>query len=145
MTRSLCAVVAEQLGRLAVSSLATVSESAPKLRTVTIIHREGQFWFTTYATSEKTKELALNAHVAFLHSFSAEAGSGYVRVEGVAAPITDSDVKREVGDYAGFIGKYWTDSDDPLFALYRIRPEVVRYLAPGEMEERIVDWADQRP
>ncbi|MFC1707421.1 pyridoxamine 5'-phosphate oxidase family protein [Planctomycetota bacterium] len=140
MGESIAPEVMRHLGKLAISSLATIKEDAPTLRTVTIINQNGRFWFATHASSRKASQIKENPKVSFLQPLQEGENQGYVRVDGEAVSVSDVGVKKEIGDCAGFIEKYWSGVEDPNYALYEIKPESVVYLKPGEMEEQPVDW-----
>jgi len=114
--------------------LATAEADQPRVRPVTLLDIDEKFWIATSPRSAKTRQILRNPNVEFCIPLKEECGQGYVRIAGVAAVISDSTVRDEIGQRIPFLKDHWEGPDDPNFCLLRITRVEVEYLKPGEME-----------
>ncbi|MEW5827176.1 MAG: pyridoxamine 5'-phosphate oxidase family protein [Candidatus Bipolaricaulota bacterium] len=113
--------------------LATSEGDQPRVRPVTLLNLDRKFWIATGTRSAKARQMRRNPNVEFCLPLTAECGQGYVRVSGLASAVSDPDTREKIGQQIPFLGEYWTGSDDPQFALFRITRVEIEYLKPGEM------------
>ena len=114
--------------------LATAEADQPRVRPVTLLDIDEKFWIATSPRSAKTRQILRNPNVEFCIPLEEECGQGYVRIAGVAAVVSDSAVRHEIGKRIPFLKDHWEGPDDPSFCLLRITRVEVEYLKPGEME-----------
>ena len=112
--------------------LATAESDQPRVRPVTLLNIDEKFWIASSPRSTKVRQILRNPNVEFCLPLSAECGSGYIRIAGVASVVTDSDVKASIGGRIPFLDQYWSGIDDPNFCLIRITRVEVEYLRPGD-------------
>ena len=121
--------------------LATVEDKQPKVRPVTLLYIDEQFWVTTNINSSKTKQIIENPKTEFclfLEDKENPYNSGYIRAEGIAKITKDRDTKLKVGQKAGVFGTFFKDADDPNYALMEITPKRIEYIRPNEKERHII-------
>ena len=114
--------------------LATAEADQPRVRPVTLLDIDEKFWIATSPRSAKARQILRNPNVEFCIPLEEECGNGYARIAGVAAVVTDSAVRAEIGGKIPFLKEHWTGTDDPNLCLIRITRVEVEYLKPGEME-----------
>jgi len=112
--------------------LATAEADQPRVRPVTLLNIDEKFWIATTPQSAKSRQIRRNPNVEFCLPLTADCGTGYVRVSGVASTVTDPDVRDKIGSQVPFLAEHWSGVDDPNFALTRITRVEVEYLRPGD-------------
>ncbi len=117
--------------------LATWDGECPRVRPVTLVRDGLSFYFSTGRMDNKSKQIASYPRVEFLVLLKKEF-TGYLRVSGKAVEMVGPE-KHEVWKRGkGFdLKQYWEGGlDDPRCIMFRIVPDSVRLLVPGEMNER---------
>lgn len=113
--------------------LATSEAEQPRVRPVTLLNIDQKFWIATGTRSAKARQMRRNPNVEFCLPLDTECGNGYLRIAGLATSVTDPETREAIGKEIPFLREFWTGSDDPQFALFRITRVEVEYLRPGEM------------
>jgi len=113
--------------------LATAEADQPRVRPVTLLNIDEKFWIATSPQSAKSRQIRRNPNVEFCLPLTADCGTGYIRVSGVASTVTDPGVRSTIGSQVPFLTEHWSGVDDPNFALIRITRVEVEYLRPGDM------------
>lgn len=121
-------------------SLATVEGNQPRLRPMTLIVKDGRFYFATGSQDNKTKQLDGNSKAEFCLLLSSGQNTGYLRGCGKMQKVENLETKKDVADWAEFIYDYWKEASDPDFVLYELHLKQMRYMVPGEMNETVVEW-----
>ena len=121
-------------------SLATVEGDQPRLRPMTLIVKEGRFYFATGSQDNKTRQLDGNNKAEFCLLLPSGQNTGYLRGSGKLKKVQNLPEKKDVADWAEFIYDYWKEASDPDFVLYELELRQIRYMPPGEMKETLVDW-----
>lgn len=121
-------------------SLATVEGDQPRLRPMTLIVKEGRFYFATGSTDEKTRQIDGNNKAEFCLLLPLGQNTGYLRGSGKMQKVENPDTKKDVADWAEFIYDYWKEASDPDFVLYELELRQMRYMEPGEMIETVLEW-----
>jgi uncharacterized pyridoxamine 5'-phosphate oxidase family protein len=111
--------------------LATAEADQPRVRPVTLLNIDEKFWIATTTRSAKARQMRRNPNVEFCLPLSAECGTGYIRVAGVAGVVTDQKTRTAIGEKIPFLKEYWATPDDPSFCLIRITRVEIEYLRPG--------------
>ena len=112
-------------------SLATVEGDQPRLRPMTLIVKEGRFYFATGSTDEKTRQIDGNNKAEFCLLLPSGNNTGYLRGSGQMKKVQSMPDKKEVADWAQFIYD---------FVLYELELRQIRYMEPGDMKETVMDW-----
>ena len=112
--------------------LATVDGDQPRVRPVSPVRTEG---FTVYVANlrsyHKTGEIAANPRVELCYL---SAGHDQVRITGVAEVVSDRSVLQAIWDANPLLRNYLGSIDNPALIVYRVRPELVRYMKEWALE-----------
>ena len=111
--------------------LATAEADQPRVRPVTLLDLNEKFWIATGTRSAKTRQILRNPNVEFCLPLEEEAGTGHVRVSGVASIVTDHKTLESIGPRIPFLNEHWEGVDDPDFCLIRITRVEIEYMKPG--------------
>jgi general stress protein 26 len=126
-----------RLARAAVASdrfphLATIDGDQPRVRPVSPVRTDG---FTVYVANlrsyHKTGEIAANPRVELCYL---SPGHDQVRITGVAEVVSDGPLLQEIWDANPLLRNYLGSIDNPALIVYRIRPELVRYMKEWALE-----------
>jgi len=128
------------LKKLQAVQLATVEGDQPRLRPMTMIVKDGRFYFATGSRDNKTKQLDSNSKAEFCLLLPSGKSTGYLRGSGKMHKVEDQKVKKAVADWAEFIYDYWKEASDPDFILYELHLKQIRHMVPGDMNETLVEW-----
>jgi len=132
--------ILSKLKKLQAVNLATLEGDQPRLRPMTLIVKDGRFYFATGATDEKTRQLDNNCKAEFCLLIPSGKHTGYLRGSGKMLKVQDQEARKEVADWAEFIYDYWKEASDPDFVLYELRLKQIRNMEPGDMNETVVEW-----
>ena len=127
----------EALGRLELlndCSLATCVEGQPYVRPMSLIFREGRFFFATGATSSKAEQVAVNPRVEVCVRFIEEEHSGYLRLRGELKPCVEEGVHVDLWGCVGFMEAFWTEPMSGEYMLLELAPRWFEYMEPGMLE-----------
>ena len=125
---------AEELRQLALAviaadpfpQLASIDGDQPRVRPVSPVRSDG---FTIYVasmrSSGKTGELDRNPKVELCYLTK---DHDQVRITGIAAYVSDPDVRALIWDANPLLRAYLTSVDNPEFMLYRISPVRIRFM-----------------
>ncbi len=117
--------------------LATCEKDQPRLRPMTLIVKDGRFYFATDTEGGKSSQIAANPKVECCLLLPEGENTGYLRLTGVLEAETCLAVKKDVADFASFIYHYWHDPADPGYCLWELRVHQIRYIKPGEDKETL--------
>ena len=112
--------------------LATMEGDQPRVRPVTLINFDGEFWVTTDMWSEKVKQIQKNPKVEFSFVFKKGDRDCCIRVNGLAKIIKDKQVKTKLARHCDFFSKHWKNVDDPNYTLLEIFPSEATYVTPDK-------------
>jgi len=112
--------------------LATMDETQPRVRPVTMVPLDSQFWILTGKGDEKMKQLKSNPQIEVCYPIEKDENTGYARFSGRAIIIEDFDIKKDISRRVNFFKHYWKGPEDPNFALLKMVFKEVEYLRPGE-------------
>ncbi|NOQ53154.1 MAG: hypothetical protein GQ558_00960, partial [Thermoplasmata archaeon] len=90
----------------AVIALATRSDEGPRVRPVTAVLHEGSVYILTSTDDAKVRHLEVDPRFEFYVLVKEEDSTGYVRCSGKASKVADPDLRRRVGDAAGFVDNF---------------------------------------
>ncbi len=116
-----------------VAFLATMDKKGnPRVRPVTLMVTPQGFYIGTSRKTRKAEEIENHSFVEWVTLFPTENGTGYLRLMGQADEISGNERKETVEESAYPVDTYWTGVDDPDFVVYKITPDRVEYIRPGE-------------
>jgi general stress protein 26 len=112
--------------------LATLDGDQPRVRPVSPVRTDD---FTVYVANlrsyHKTGEIAANPRVELCYL---DDHHDQVRITGVAEVVTDRALLQEIWDTNPLLRQYLRTIDNPELVLYRIRPNLVRYMQEWALE-----------
>lgn len=112
--------------------LATIDGDRPRVRPVSPVRTEG---FTVYVANlrfyAKTAQIAANPHVELCYL---DEGHNQVRITGTAHIENNRPLLQEIWDSSPLMRQYLGSVDNPDLIIYRIDPEVVRYMQEWALE-----------
>jgi len=112
--------------------VATCEADQPRVRPMILILHEGAFYLATGTADAKTPQLLANPRLEWCLPLTGERGSGYVRGQGTAQPVSAPAERAAVHAAARFIQGYFSTPADPAFALFRLRMTRYEHMAPGQ-------------
>ena len=116
-----------------VAFLATVNQQGhPRVRPLNLMVTPNGFYLATSRKSRKVAELAVHHAVECVTIFPTEDGTGYLRIAGEAVEVRGAEKKKAVEETQYPVKKYWKGVGDPDLAVFRIEPQRVEYIRPGE-------------
>lgn len=133
-------MILAKLKKLQAVELATCDGDQPRLRPMTLIVKEGRFYFATGSYDAKTRQLDRNSKAEFCLLIPAGKNTGYLRGLGNMKKVTDQETRKEVADWAEFIYDYWKEATDPDYCLFELELKQIRHMEPGEMTETVIEW-----
>ncbi len=112
--------------------LATIDGDRPRVRPVSPVRTDG---FTIYVANlrfyAKTAQIAANPHVELCYL---DDQHNQVRIAGTAHVVDDRQLLQEIWDANPLMRQYLGSIDNPELIVYRIDPEVVRYMQEWALE-----------
>lgn len=104
------AVMKELYGKDTAMSLATVNGDKPNIRVVNVYYKESTFYITTYALTNKMREILKNPNVALNHNLLVAHGTG----ENIGNPLDEANrgLREELRSvFAAFYDKHVDERD----------------------------------
>jgi general stress protein 26 len=116
-----------------IAFLATLdAQGHPRVRPVTLMVTPRGFYVATSRQSRKASEIHAHNSVEWVTLLPGENGTGYLRFAGSPREVEGEEKQSAVEENDYPVTKYWQGVDDPDFVVYRIKPERVEYIRPGE-------------
>ncbi|TKJ36858.1 hypothetical protein CEE37_14840 [candidate division LCP-89 bacterium B3_LCP] len=113
--------------------LATLDSSGhPRVRPVTLMVTPSGYYIATSRMTRKAAEIRECDKVEWVTLFPGERGTGYIRFAGNTIEVFGQEKRQAVEENDYPVEKYWTGIDDPDFVVFRIEPERVEFIRPGE-------------
>ena len=119
--------------------LATVEGSQPRLRPVTLVKLEGEFYFSTGKDAKKVKQLEQNPEVEIILQWKDEQKNGYVRIEGTTVLEESIEIKTKLYHEFDYFSMLWKSPDDPDLIVYHVIPRVYDYMKSGEFASVLIE------
>ncbi|MFC1898432.1 pyridoxamine 5'-phosphate oxidase family protein [Candidatus Cloacimonadota bacterium] len=113
--------------------LASIDNNKPRVRPVTLICFENEFWIATGSGDAKVKQIYTNEHIEFCLPIRDEKNMGYIRGAGTAEIVEKLEDKKKIAENIAFIKHFWQDPADPDFILFHIQLQEIEYLPIGKM------------
>ena len=120
--------------------LATSEKLQPRVRPVTLIHKNGRFFVITGArggaSSGKLLQIKENPRIEYYLTLEDEDSNGFIRGEGEAKIVEDPILRAEIYDSVNWAKEYFSTVDHPDYFLLEIKHTSFNYRNPGEYEIR---------
>ena len=114
--------------------LATADGDQPKLRPVTLIRLKNRLFVATGTHDAKVKQITQNPKAELCLLVEEEEKKGTIRAECIAELVKDPNLKAEAYHNVPFMKEFWSNPQDPSYALIELRPTNFEYMRPGSME-----------
>jgi uncharacterized pyridoxamine 5'-phosphate oxidase family protein len=114
--------------------LATVDGNQPRLRPVTLIRLKDRLFVATGAEDAKVRQIKQNPKVEFCLLLEEGENKGTIRAECTAELVKDGKVKAEAYGRVPFMKEFWSNPEDPSYALIELRPTGYEYMRLGSMQ-----------
>lgn len=118
-------------------SVATIKDGKPWVRYMIIQHDENLVLYTaTFINARKVEQMNKdsNVHIA-IGGDSKNLQTAYVNIQATAKVLTDSETKKKY--WCDMLKAYFSGPKDPNYAVIKIFPEVIEYMAPGAHQPEI--------
>lgn len=122
------------LGKMQHINLATIDGDQPRVRAVTLIPYNDQFWISSRTSTNKMEQIRANNKVEMNLNVGSEKDLGTVRATGRLEIIDDLAVKQELAGQMPFFNMFWKSADDPEFTLMRLDLSRIEVLYPYKNE-----------
>jgi general stress protein 26 len=117
------------------ADLATVEGLQPRVRPITLMYYRESFWIATGKSDAKSRQIEQNPLVEAVYILKGEQNTGYIRISGSLAQISDLPTRKDLADWSGFIYEYFDSPENPDLAIYQLVPSSIRLMNPGDMYE----------
>jgi general stress protein 26 len=131
--------VIDKFGALSHVVIATVEDTSPRLRPMTLVQHGASFYFATGSEAEKVKQLESNPKVEIILQWKEGANNGYIRLNGEAVAETDMETISALYHRFDYFSKLWKAPDDPALVVYRVEAGSYDYMKPGEWASVKID------
>ena len=133
------AEIIDRFGALSHVVIATVEDTSPRLRPMTLVRHGAAFYFATGSGAEKVKQLESNPKVEIIIQWKEGANNGYIRLDGEAVAETDRDTVSALYHRFDYFSKLWKAPNDPALVVYRVEARSYDYMKPGEWASVKID------
>lgn len=114
--------------------LATVDGDQPRLRPVTLIRLGEKLFVATGSGDAKIKQIRQNPKTEFCLLLEKGEEKGTIRAECLAQVVKDKAVKAEAYHRIPFMKEFWSNPEDPHYALIELQPIAYEHMRIGSME-----------
>jgi uncharacterized pyridoxamine 5'-phosphate oxidase family protein len=125
-------------GRLSLVSLATAEGDQPRVRIVSLIRLDGEFYVVTGgrggAETAKVRQILANPKAEFVKQVEREGKIGNIRAEATASIVEDPTLKGRLFEEIGWVADYFSSPDDPSYVLLGLDVRSYEYSVPGKPE-----------
>jgi len=119
--------------------LATIdSLGNPRVRPVTLMATPQGFYIATSRKTRKAEEISHHNFVEWVTLFPTESGTGYLRLAGKVDEVIGEEKRNAVVETDYPVSLYWDGVSDPDFVVFKIIPDRVEYIRPGENDAQDV-------
>ncbi|NYT12088.1 MAG: pyridoxamine 5'-phosphate oxidase family protein [Methanomassiliicoccales archaeon] len=122
------------LSNLSLVNLATIDGDQPRVRAVTLVAYDDQFWISTRTSADKMGQIRANDKVELNLSVGSDRDFGTVRATGRVEVIDDEAVKSELAGQMPFFNMIFKSIDDPDYTLLRLDLSRIKVLYPYKNE-----------
>jgi len=118
---------------------ATMHDSQPKVRPMTLFYIYGKFYFCTFQGDPKVAQIKNNKSCQILLPLKDDYdNNGYINMIGSAKICQDMNVKQEAEYFCFFFDQFFDGADDPDFCLMELTFDSYEYLKPGENHKIVI-------
>ena len=132
MNQELKKEIHSYLGLTQTTFFATYDGIFPRVRPVSMIFLNGNFYIATGTEDNKVKQVKGNDTFEFSYLFTVGENNGYLRGAGITEIITDADLREDIYIKIPFLKEFWKTSTDKGYTLLKLNVSEVEYMKPGE-------------
>jgi uncharacterized pyridoxamine 5'-phosphate oxidase family protein len=100
--------------------LASIEGNEPRVRPVTLIFFNDEFWVATGSNDAKVNQIRDNENIEFCLPLKGEKSTGYIRGSGRAEIVDSLAARKMIFENIGFIKYHWSEPTDPDYILLKI-------------------------
>ncbi len=116
-----------------IAFFATVDQAGhPRVRPLNLMITPKGFYIATSRRSRKVAELKGRNLVEWVTLFPTDQGTGYLRIAGPVREVKGAEKHDAVEETHYPVAAYWKGVDDPDLVVFRVEPQRVEYIRPGE-------------
>lgn len=115
-----------------VSYLATSVNDQPYVRPLILFYAYGRFWYVSFKNDAKSAQITTNKKVEVCIPLHESGNTGYIRAQGTAKIIKDTNLKNDAIDFCYFFDDYFDGCDDPDYMLVEVVFDQMSLMRPGE-------------
>ena len=112
--------------------LSTFDGKYPRVRPVTLIYHEEEFFIATGSADAKVAQLKGHSEIEFCYSLKDGDNAGYIRGAGPTEFVQDIGTKQKIFEIIPFIKQFFKTPEDEGFCLIKVDLKEVEYMKPGE-------------
>ena len=112
--------------------LSTFDGKYPRVRPVTLIYHEEEFFIATGSEDAKVTQLKGHNEIEFCYSLKEGDNAGYIRGAGATEFVTDNGTRKKIFDIIPFIKQFFKTPEDKGFCLIKVKLEEIEYMKLGE-------------
>ncbi|MCK4980353.1 MAG: pyridoxamine 5'-phosphate oxidase family protein [Candidatus Delongbacteria bacterium] len=112
--------------------LSTFDGKYPRVRPVTLICNDDEFFIATGSEDAKVAQLRDRNEIEFCYSLKKDDTGGYIRGAGATEFVTDNGTRKRVFDIIPFLKQFFKTAEDEGFCLIRVILKEIEYMKPGE-------------
>lgn len=111
---------------------ATSTNDQPKVRPLTMVPLDSEFWVLTGTNDAKMKDLLQNPQIQVCMPIKKDEHTGSVRFTGKAIIVKDLATKSNIANRVDYFKEYWKTPDDPSYTLLKMEFSEIEYMKPGD-------------
>jgi len=143
MTGEMLREIESYFGNQSLISLATTEGDQPRVRIVTIIRSQGEFYVITGARggakTAKVAQINENPKVEFVMQVERDGSIGNIRAQALARVVNDDALKSRLFEELGWVKDYFGSLENPDYVILRIDVRSYEYSVPGKPQVVRVD------
>ena len=112
--------------------LSTFDGKYPRVRPVTLIYHDEEFFIATGSEDAKVAQLKDHNEIEFCDSLKKDDTGGYIRGAGNTEFVTDNGTRKRIFDIIPFLKQFFKTAEDEGFCLIRVILKEIEYMKPGE-------------
>lgn len=115
--------------------LATIEGDHPRVRPMSLITHNNELWLASKTGWAKVNQIKQNNQVEFSVAPISREGTGSLRCTANAILVDDYHVKSELVSSIPWFKQYWSDANDPNFALIHLELKCILFDHPSDQKK----------
>lgn len=129
--------IIEVIEQSKLGSVATIKDGKPWVRYMVVHHDEDLILYTsTFINARKVEQINKDSNVHIVIGGDPKnLQTAYVNIQATAKVLTDSETKKKY--WCDMLKAFFSGPEDPNYAVIKILPEVIEYMAPGAHQPEV--------